>query len=98
MKVGDKRLNKIDTIFMLCVYFLQWLAKRLGMTYNEVNVWIFCVIWPIITLVSIGLNVYLLIKFIHKDVAIIPAYESEKSSLLLSELIGMNFGKDREEN
>ena len=63
MKVGDKRLNKIDTIFMLCVYFLQGLAKRLGMTYNEVNVWIFCVIWPLVTLVSIGLNVYLLIKF-----------------------------------
>ena len=62
MKVKDKQLNKIDTIFMFCVYFLQWLAKRLGMTYNEVNVWIFCVIWPIITLVSIGLNVYLLLK------------------------------------
>ena len=63
MKVGGKQLNKIDTIFMLCVYLLQWLAKRLGMTYNELNVWTFCVIWPIITLVSIGLNVYLLIKF-----------------------------------
>ena len=63
MRTGNKQLNKIDTIFMLCVYFLQWLAKRLGMTYNEVNVWIFCVIWPIITLVSIGLNVYLIFKF-----------------------------------
>ena len=29
--------------------------------------------------------------------AIIPAYESEKSSLLLSELIGMNFEKYNEE-
>ena len=63
MEVGDKQKNKIDTLFMLCVYFLQWLAKRLGMTYNEVNVWIFCVIWPIITLVSLGLNVYLIFKF-----------------------------------
>ena len=63
MEVGDKQKNKIDTLFMLCVYFLQWLTKRLGMTYNEVNVWIFCVIWPIITLVSLGLNVYLIFKF-----------------------------------
>ena len=47
---------------MLCVYFLQWLAKKLGITYNEVNVWIFCVIWPLVTLISIGLNVYLLLK------------------------------------
>ena len=62
MRTGNKQLNKIDTIFMLCAYFQQWLAKRLGMTYNEVNVWIFCVIWPIITLVSIGLNVYLIFK------------------------------------
>lgn len=28
----------------------------------------------------------------------IPAYECEKSSLLLEELIDLNFGKDREEN
>ena len=54
-------MKMIDKIFMLCVHLLQWLAEKLGMTYNEVNVWIFCVIWPIITLVSIGLNVYLLV-------------------------------------
>ena len=55
-------MKMIDKIFMLCVHLLQWLADKLGMTYNEVNVWIFCVIWPIITLVSIGLNVYLLLR------------------------------------
>lgn len=50
----------IDKIFYLCVKVLKWLAKHLGMTYNEVNVWIFCVIWPIITIVSILLNIILL--------------------------------------
>ena len=58
----EKHLNKIDTIFMLCVHFLQWLAKKLGMTYNEVNVWLFCVILPLITLASILLNIYLLLR------------------------------------
>lgn len=41
----------IDRIFYLCVHLLQWLAKKLNMTYNEVNVWIFCIIWPIITII-----------------------------------------------
>jgi tellurite resistance protein TehA-like permease len=40
----------IDTIFDACVLFLSNLAKLLRMTYNEVNVWIFCVIWPIFTI------------------------------------------------
>ena len=36
--MGEKQLKKIDIIFYLCVHFLQWLAKKLGMTYNELNV------------------------------------------------------------
>lgn len=52
----------IDRIFYLCVRLLQWLAKKLGITYNEVNVWIFCVIWPLVTLALIGVNIYLMIK------------------------------------
>ncbi len=40
----------IDFIFEACVLFLGNLAKLLGMTYNEINVWIFCVIWPIFTI------------------------------------------------
>lgn len=62
MEVNQSDTKRIDTIFMLCVHFLQWLAKKLGMTYNEVNVWLFCVICPLVTLVSILLNIYLLMK------------------------------------
>ena len=44
-------------------------------------------------------NYRIRVDFKNHDFKIeIPAYESEKSSVLLSELIGMNFGKDREEN
>jgi hypothetical protein len=43
--------SKIDQLFTLCVNFLLILGKRIGLSYNEVNIWIFCVIWPILTLV-----------------------------------------------
>jgi hypothetical protein len=40
----------IDYVFMLCVGFLEWLAHILGTTYTAINVWIFVVIWPLLTL------------------------------------------------
>ena len=43
--------NKIDQLFSLCVNFLLILGKKVNMTYNEVNIWIFCIIWPILTLI-----------------------------------------------
>ncbi len=43
----------MDRVFDLCVRLLLFLAPRLGMTYKEINVWIFVIVWPIITLVLI---------------------------------------------
>jgi len=39
----------IPSTFNWCVDILNWLAAKVGMTYEEVNVWVFCVIWPLIT-------------------------------------------------
>ena len=44
----------INMIFALCVNALVWLAGVLGMTYEEINVYIFVVLWPVITLALIG--------------------------------------------
>ncbi len=52
--------NKIDLLFSLCVNFLLLVGKRVGMSYNEINIWIFCIIWPVLTLISIALNIVLL--------------------------------------
>lgn len=52
----------MDYVFNQCVDFLMWLAPLLGLTYNEINVWIFCVIWPLITLALIGIVVYLWLR------------------------------------
>ncbi|MBO5675771.1 MAG: hypothetical protein J6S07_05540 [Bacteroidaceae bacterium] len=52
--------NKIDQLFSLCVNFLLLVGKRVRMSYNEINIWIFCIIWPVLTLISIALNIVLL--------------------------------------
>jgi hypothetical protein len=38
----------MDIIFKLCVDVLIFLANVLGITYQEINVWIFCIIEPIV--------------------------------------------------
>lgn len=38
----------MNEIFDWCVKFLEVLALKLGMTYKEINVWIFCIIEPIL--------------------------------------------------
>ena len=41
----------IDQTFNFCVYLLYDLANILGISYEEINVWIFCVIWPVASLI-----------------------------------------------
>ena len=40
----------IDIVFNVCVKILYDIAAVLGITYEEINVWLFCIIWPILTL------------------------------------------------
>lgn len=48
----------MERIFLLCVAILLWMAKLLGTTYEAVNVWFFCVIWPAFTLVLIAIVIW----------------------------------------
>ena len=41
----------IDTIFDWAVIALYQVASVMGITYEEINVWLFCVAWPVVTLV-----------------------------------------------
>ena len=43
----------IDVIFDWCVELLVKLAELLGITYNDINVWIFVIIEPIIFLLML---------------------------------------------
>ncbi len=44
----------MDQIFDWCVNVLIYWANIFGITYKEINVWVFVIIWPIVTLVLIG--------------------------------------------
>jgi len=36
-------------VFDACVRLLYVWADFFGMTYKEINVWIFCILWPVMT-------------------------------------------------
>lgn len=40
----------VDAVFDWAVIALVECAKLLGITYEEINVWLFCVAWPLVTL------------------------------------------------
>ena len=45
----------IDAVFNACVEGLLTLAAKLGVSYNAINVWIFCILWPLLTLILISI-------------------------------------------
>lgn len=46
----------MNEIFDWCVWVLVVLAEMLGITYKEINVWIFVIIWPLLTIALIILT------------------------------------------
>jgi hypothetical protein len=40
----------MDDVFDVCVQILLALAGWTGLTYKEINVWIFVILWPLLTL------------------------------------------------
>ena len=49
----------MDKIFNFCVELLLDVASFTGMTYKEVNVWIFCIFGPLIIIVLCVSNIRL---------------------------------------
>jgi hypothetical protein len=43
----------MDAIFDWCVKILVYFAGVFGISYKEINVWVFVIIWPIISIVLI---------------------------------------------
>ena len=42
-------MDWINIVFNWSVAALRYCASVLGMSYQEVNVWFFCIIWPLVT-------------------------------------------------
>ncbi len=57
----------INQVFDFCVQLLIDIAKFIGISYEEINVWIFCVIWPILTLVMFAEILRLRLKINNKN-------------------------------
>ena len=51
----EQEIVMMDQIFDWCVQLLVYWADVLGMTYKEINVWVFVIIWPILTLILLGI-------------------------------------------
>ena len=47
----------MDAIFDWCVAVLVYFAGVFGITYKEINVWVFVIIWPIISILLIAVVV-----------------------------------------
>ena len=45
----------MDIVLDWCVEILVYWANVLGITYKEINVWVFVIIWPIVTLVLVAI-------------------------------------------
>ena len=56
--MANSGINWIDIIFDWCVNFLYQVAGLLGISYKEINIWLFVIIGPISLLISIFLNYY----------------------------------------
>ena len=62
--MGESGIYWIDLVFKICVITLVDLAEVLGITYEEINVWIFVIIWPILTFYLITRNILLKKKLV----------------------------------
>ena len=48
--MASSGIEWVDITFNSCVIILAWLAGKLNITYEEINIYIFCVGWPLLTL------------------------------------------------
>ena len=65
--MGESGIGWIDGLFKLCVIFLVDLADLLGLTYEEINIYIFVIIWPCLTLYQTIRIIWLKRKLIKQD-------------------------------
>ena len=57
----------IDITFDYCVRLLFQVAGMMGITYEEINVWLFVIILPTILLFSFTLNLYFILRLNQKN-------------------------------
>ena len=48
--IGDSGVYWVDELFKLCVIFLVDLSNLIGISYEEINIWIFLIMWPLLSI------------------------------------------------
>lgn len=64
--------SDMDYVFYKCVHLLEVAAAKCHMTYEEINVWIFCIIWPLFTLLLLVI-IYVQRKSYQSSIATLQA-------------------------
>lgn len=57
MLLLDSKYQWVDTLFDWCVQTIKDFGQAFGMNYNEANILIFCIVWPLLTLFFMALAV-----------------------------------------
>jgi len=60
--MGNSGIYWVDLVFNYCVKLLYDVASIMGISYEEINVWVFCIVWPIATIIILGEMVRLKIQ------------------------------------
>ena len=60
--MANSGIEWIDITFNFCVLLLYDFGYFLGITYEEINVWLFVVIWPLLTLIMFAEIIRLRLK------------------------------------
>ena len=60
--MANSRIDIVDFLFNLAVRWLYAWAEFFGITYEEINVWIFVVSWPLSMTVSVFWITHLIFK------------------------------------
>ena len=60
--MANSGIEWVDNIFNFCVILLYKIGSLFGITYEEINVWLFVVIWPLISLIMFAEIIRLRLK------------------------------------
>ena len=60
--MANSGIEWIDITFNFCVRLLYDFGSILGISYEEINVWLFIVIWPLISLIMFAEIIRLRLK------------------------------------
>ena len=60
--MANSGIEWVDVTFNWCVWLLYEAAGLFGITYEEINIWLFVIIGPALFLMSVLLNFYLLVR------------------------------------